>query len=339
MADAVEQQTPTQQPGDQPPAPPTPPAQATPPAAPVSPPAPSSEPAVVEDDKGFIRLPARDFKKRVAKSTRKELREIGKEFGLEFPSGMSRETMTEALKARQADYVRLKAAEEETKRAQMTEREKYEADKARAERTARHAVRRMEKVQDKRRVERWDRRINRFASEHVAPGQESEVIKILKSELRGDRKLLKRLNPKRHHGERHLREWFENKVKSVPGFAKPSASAPVVAAPQAEDLVQQLYPGKTMRAGQANSLNPAEVAHVMAVAGQPPQREPKPMSHGAPPSNARVAPARPGGDSDLVQSMFPGKTMRANQANSLTTAEVAQVQQAMLRRPPPVQQQ
>jgi hypothetical protein len=312
MADPTEQTSNPSPAGAPPPAPPPPPPVAPPAPTPVTgqpvvaaPPS-SSPPGEVPDKDGFIRLPARDFKKRVGKATRKELREWGKELGLEFPSGTSSDTMKEALKARQSDYLRLKTAEEEQKRAQLTEKERYEADKAAAERQARHAIRRMGKYKEKISVQRWDRRIGRIAGELVTAEQIPEVVKILKSELRGDRKLLKRLNPKRSHGERRLREWFENKVKAIPTFAKSPGQAPPALDPNAAP------PG-----GQ----------------GAPPPAPPGPMSHGAPPPANRPSTPREAYDEGVVQRMFPGKTMKAGQPNSLTSDEVRQVQAALMRPP------
>jgi len=329
---------------------PPPPAAAAPPVgapAAVPPPASSEPPAGTPDGANRVSIDLHDLGKRIGKAEKKTLREVGKMLGLpDFKNGTSREEMRSVLGDKVKALSALETAEAERQRAALTEKERFELEKQEAERTARHATRRMEKALEKLSVKRWDSRVKKIAAGHVAVGQVGEVIKILKTELRTDRHLRHQFRTSdKKKIARRLDRWFEAKAKSNPAFAKDGASPPAAGAPPpaaapsaagAEDVVQKLYPGKTMVAGKPNSLTATEVAAVQAHLAQPPAAPAgQPITSGAPPNPNRVS-APPDGASggDIVQRLFPGKTMKAGLPNSLTSQEVAEVQRHVLRASP-----
>lgn len=321
------QQPGTQQPAGAPPAPP-PPNGAPPPqqAAPAAPPPPSSAPPPAPDPEGeeIIKMPARAFSDRVRKLTKHQLRhDVARALGMEFPSGTSKDAMIEALKARQARFVELEKAEEDRKKAEMTAVQRHEYEKNEQTRRAEKAERRLARKQGEVEYREVKSRIKRYAAAAVSPEHVRDVLKILKSEIRSDSHFRHKLESK-HHGKERLKRWFADKAKELGWALAPAAAPPPNGAPPPAD-------GKTPA---PNGLGVISTTPAGSLPSLNDPRTKKPLNHGAPPDNEVLRPAKYGyGESDVVQRMFPGKTMKPNMPNSLTAAEVKQVQDAILSRP------
>jgi hypothetical protein len=329
----------TQQPGTQPAggAPPgqPPPANAAPPPAPppqTSAPPPSSDAPPPPDPNGeeLIKMPARAFSEKIRKYTKRALRDdVARALGMEFPSGTSKEAMIEALKARQVRFVELEKAEEERKKAEMTTAQRYEYEKNEQTRRAEKAERRLARKQSEVEYREVKSRIKRYAAAAVAPEHVRDVLKILKTEIRSDRHFRHKLESK-HSGKERLKRWFADKAKELGWSITPAQADAAAAAAAAPDAG-----GKPPNGLEVISTTPAG-----GLPGLNDPRTKKPLNHGAPQDNEVLRPAKYGyGESDVVTRMFPGKTMKPGMPNSLTPAEVKQVQDAVLSRPMQAQPQ
>jgi hypothetical protein len=147
-----------------------------------------------------------------------------------------------------------------------------------------------------------------MASAVVHHDHVDDVLKLLKAEVRSSSKAAKRLDPKRGHGEDRLKQWFVDKVKAVPTYAK----LPVVVV------------GGAPQGGQPQG------------GGQPTQQhQPAPQqvipNNGIAPENQNARPPAAVVVSNLLDQMFPGKTVKHGQANSMTSDEIRRYQDAVIR--------
>jgi hypothetical protein len=219
-----------------------------------------TEGVIEKGGKKFIHLPESKFKDRVAKATRKELRET---FGTS--------DVKEILRwKKQLDEMQAEA--DKRRREEMTEREKLEEDKKQLTTRAEQAERRAERAQQRVAVEKYERIVTRAAREHVRSDLVDLVTNQFASQMRSSSAAKQFLGKEG--------EWFKEFAEKNPEFArgakpvressaqppaperKPAnnGNPPPTTKPAAPKGIPPHLQGKTPKPGQPNSMTTQEVA-------------------------------------------------------------------------------
>jgi hypothetical protein len=169
---------------------------------------PASELGITEKNgKKFISMPYESFKERVAKSTKKELKAL---------FGTSDKDALVAIKKKYDDFEK---EAEERKRAEMSERQKLEADRDAAFSAKEIAERRANRMRDRVVVQKTAQLVERSAKEHVHPDKLEMVLDIFRAKVIGmSRRAADKLVG--HEGD-----WFKDYVAKHPEFARTMSAA------------------------------------------------------------------------------------------------------------------
>ena len=155
-----------------------------------------------KDGKKFIKLSMDQFKARVSKSTKKELKEI---------FGTSDKAAILAIKKQTDDWTK---DAEERKRAEMSERQKLEADRDAALSAQQIAERRADRHRDALRVQKTERKVRQVARDHVSGEKLDIALAMFRTELIG----MSRRRADKMIGKEG--EWFASFVEKNPEFAR-----------------------------------------------------------------------------------------------------------------------
>ena len=233
------------------------------------------------DSKGWIKLPAREFKKRVAKAYKKDLRAL---FGTDDPKAIQK------MKERFDAY---ETAEKERERAQMDAKQRYEADIKAANERAEKAERKAQRAKDRVYVNRQEKTIRGIVSQHIHHEHLDRLIDMFAARVASSSSFAKKHDVARTKGRARVEAWIKEQITAVPAFAKtaappapgdpPAAGAPAgepvppkppitngIGGPKTRDQQKPvgggvgldangLYKGKTPRPNQPNSMNKEEL--------------------------------------------------------------------------------
>lgn len=165
---------------------------------------------VYEDKTGkkFIKMPYDAFKERLGKSTKKALKEL---------FGTSDKVAIAAIKKK---YDELETDAKARQAAEMTEREKLEAEKKELLTGKEIAERRADRMKDKIQVTKTAQKMTKIAREHVHADKLDMALDLFKAAVIG---MSKRAADKLVGKES---EWFASFVTKNPDFAKAGAAEP-----------------------------------------------------------------------------------------------------------------
>lgn len=213
------------------------------------------------DDKGWVTMPYNKFVKRLARLSDAKLKET---FGT-----ADREVI---IKERE-EYKALKDADEKRKRDAMSEQQKLEADKKKAEDEAAATRKELEDERRQLAVERQDDVLKGIAADAVNPKYVKHALRDLRDHVKNE------LTDAQVEAmtEAKIKEWFGTWAKENPEMAKTAPADPAAAAGAAGAKKAPITTGsgpgnrpgqpssgvpagKTARPGQPNSMTPAEFA-------------------------------------------------------------------------------
>lgn len=173
-------------------------------------------------DTELFSMSKKAFTGRLERSNRAQLRELASELEIDVSNLRDSASLRDALKAHFASFKKLKAADTERRRAEMSELEKHKEDLAK-EKVARAAAEaRWTQAEEERAVEKIDGRVEKLALEYIDADDYEYVAQKLATHLRkelGEEKLAKMDAVP----EKLAREFFADFVEKRPKFAKASA--------------------------------------------------------------------------------------------------------------------
>ena len=211
----------------------------------------------IPEDAELLELSKSALEKRLARHSRTELKA---HFGTDNPN---------EIKKKLERLAKYEADEEERKRAEMTEREKMQADLASEQRLRQDAERRALRVHTERVVEREEVKITRIAGEYfdadIVEDMMPRLARYLSKEFSESE--LEALGKNQSKYEKTISKWCKDQVEKKPKYGKdyvPAVKEPLDSGIDDNNARHNagnnadMRDGRTFAPGRANSMSPAE---------------------------------------------------------------------------------
>lgn len=222
-------------------------------------------PEVGEDN--MVKMPLRDFMRRVSRMTKKEMK---KKFGTDD---------FDAIVAEREELKTLREDRAKREREAMSEKERLEADKKAAEARAQEAETRAERAEESRMAERFENTVSTVAAEYVDKADVDDVLDRLARRIERHPEEF----PPGKKGKDAVDSWFKDFVEKHPKYAKGAPAGETKAEEKKADEVKveqktkvidtsiqrnrppgqkparAIPEGKTARPGQPNSMTREEL--------------------------------------------------------------------------------